>query len=146
MNNESLKDIYRKNLKHLKEVLNKSVSEMAKDTGISASTLNSYFNGERTASLDAAAKLYLAYNINLAWFCTGIGSMFLSNPSETAGARLALILKKHSLTIDMASNLLNIPKNNLNAVVNNQQQFDINLLTALKQKLNVSSDYLLYGE
>jgi len=145
MDNSSFKDLYMNNLKHLKKVLNKSVSEIAKDTGISASTLTSYINGERTASLDAAARLYLAYNINLGWFCTGRGAVFVSAPDETPGQRLASILKKYSLTINNASNLLNIPENNLSAAVNNKELPDINLLISLKQKLNISSDYILYG-
>ena len=82
MNNNDLKILYMNNLLAIKTALNKTVSQMAKEMHVSANTLTSYINGERTTSLEMVTHLYQTYNINLSWFVTGDGEMFNKNEPQ----------------------------------------------------------------
>lgn len=77
MDNSELKTLYTNNLRALRESLKKSVQEMATDLNVSTSTLSSYMSGARTVSLEMATHLYKVYGINLIWFVTGKGDMFI---------------------------------------------------------------------
>ena len=76
METTDLKTLYMSNLKAVKDSLDKSVAKMASDMNMSASTINSYIQGERTVSLEILTRLYKTYNVNANWFCTGEGAMF----------------------------------------------------------------------
>ena len=95
METRELKTLYMCNLRAVKNALNKSVAKMAKEMNVSESTLTSYLKGERTTSLEMATHLYQTYNINLGWFCTGEGEMFITaQPSAQDKTELAKVIKE----------------------------------------------------
>ena len=71
--------MYAENLKNIRKSLRLSVAKFAELLEMSASTLTGYERSERTPSWQLFAQLYKKANVNLNWFVSGEGEMFLSS-------------------------------------------------------------------
>ena len=71
--------MYAENLKNIRKSLRLSVAKFAELLEMSASTLTGYERSERTPSWQLFAQLYKKANVNLNWFVSGEGEMFLPN-------------------------------------------------------------------
>lgn len=74
-------EMYAENLKNIRKSLRLSVAKFAELLEMSASTLTGYERSERTPSWQLFAQLYKKANVNLNWFVSGEGEMFLSSQS-----------------------------------------------------------------
>lgn len=72
-------EMYAENLKKIRKSLRLSVAKFAELLEMSASTLTGYERSERTPSWQLFAQLYKKANVNLNWFVSGEGEMFLSS-------------------------------------------------------------------
>lgn len=72
-------EMYAENLKNIRKSLRLSVAKFAELLEMSASTLTGYERSERTPSWQLFAQLYKKANVNLNWFVSGEGEMFLSS-------------------------------------------------------------------
>lgn len=68
--------MYTKRIKELRDVLGLSVPKLAERINIKARTIVSYETG-RVPSLEFAAQLFNVYKVNLNWFVSGKGDMFI---------------------------------------------------------------------
>ena len=71
--------MYSQNLKKIREKLGISLSKFARQLEMSQSTLTQYEHGTRTPSWQLFVQLNKKANVNLNWFATGEGEMFISN-------------------------------------------------------------------
>ena len=76
--------MYVKRIKELRESLGLSVPKLAERINIKARTIVSYEAG-RVPSLEFAAQLHNVYNVNLNWFVSGKGEMFMQQKSASGG-------------------------------------------------------------
>ena len=101
-----MNNLYGENLKIIRKHLNKNIDELAKMLNIPARTLGGYERGERTPSIEIATRLS-KLSINLNWFCTGNGEMFIQKESiaptdskisdDELETKINAILKKHGV-------------------------------------------------
>ena len=80
-------------LKLIKEELKKSTSELAVLLDIPARTVGSYERGENPPNSKFLTALSEILHINVNWFLTGEGSMFIEQPENDENT-LAIKLKK----------------------------------------------------
>lgn len=69
--------IYSENLKKLRKELRVTAIELADNLGISANSINNYENGRRKPNFEFLELLLQVYNVNLNWFVSGQGEMFI---------------------------------------------------------------------
>lgn len=69
--------MYKNGIKDLKKILKITTEEMANRLNMSVSTLSSYERCVRTPSADFLAQLYEKMDVNINWFLSGCGEMFL---------------------------------------------------------------------
>ena len=69
--------MYRENLKKLRFELKLSAQKLADDLGIHKMTVSNYENGKREPTYEVMEKLHTLYNVNLNWFVSGQGEMFI---------------------------------------------------------------------
>lgn len=81
------------NLKEIRRKLNMSVDDLAKAVGVPARTLGGYERNERTPSIELASQLCKKLNVNVNWFLTGEGSMFIQPDIQDENS-LSIKLKK----------------------------------------------------
>ena len=71
--------MFSENLKKIRQHLGLSVAKFAGKLDIPQRTLTTYERGERTPSWKLFTQLYKKANVNLNWFVSGEGEMFLPN-------------------------------------------------------------------
>ena len=76
--------MYVKRIKEIREALGLSVPKLAERINIKSRTIVSYEAG-RVPSLEFLAQLHKVYNVNLNWFVSGQGEMFIGQHKETSG-------------------------------------------------------------
>lgn len=103
-NDELLKNLFKQNLKKLREEKNLSIEELSLILGIPSRTLKSYELGERTPSAILLVALYEKLNLNLNWFASGKGNMF--NPIEKE--RLNEMISQKETLSDRDFKLVNV--------------------------------------
>ena len=89
--------MYVKRIKELRESLGLSVPKLAERINIKARTIVSYEAG-RIPSLEFAAQLYKVYNVNLNWFVSGQGEMFIGQDKAStsdADAHIREVVKEY---------------------------------------------------
>ncbi len=69
--------MYLQNLKKIRQKLGLSMAKFAQKLEIPAPTLTCYERGERTPSANLFLQLHDKINVNLNWFISGKGDMFL---------------------------------------------------------------------
>lgn len=80
--------MFNKNLRKLrKEILKMKSSQMAGLLNVPERTLMGYERKERTPPLDFALALLNTFNVNINWFLTGEGQVFLENNNEYTWAQ-----------------------------------------------------------
>lgn len=70
-----------KRLKKVKEKLNKSLTEISSDTGLSVGTLSNIFWGKSSPNYEFLRIFVKKYRVNLNWLLNGEGDMFLDGAS-----------------------------------------------------------------
>lgn len=75
--------MYVKRIKEIREVLGLSVPKLAERINIKSRTIVSYESG-RDPSVEFLAQLHKVYNVNLNWFVSGQGEMFIGQHKETS--------------------------------------------------------------
>lgn len=75
--------MYRENLKKIRQYKGLSVAKFAQQLDIPQSTLTGYERGERTPSYNLFAQLYKKAHVNMNWFFSGRGEMFLDDSDNT---------------------------------------------------------------
>jgi transcriptional regulator with XRE-family HTH domain len=73
--------MYVKRIKEIREVLGLSVPKLAERINIKARTIVSYESG-RDPSVEFLAQLHKVYNVNLNWFVSGQGEMFIGTQKQ----------------------------------------------------------------
>ena len=74
--------MYRENLKKIRFELKLSAQKLADDLGIHKMTVSNYENGKREPTYEVMEKLHSLYNVNLNWFVSGQGEMFLGQHKQ----------------------------------------------------------------
>lgn len=69
--------MYSENLKKLRKELGLSVEKLSERLNVPSSTIWGYEAGKRTPSIEFPIQLYRKFNININWFLTGDGDMFI---------------------------------------------------------------------
>jgi transcriptional regulator with XRE-family HTH domain len=72
----------KENLKKLRQELGLSVAKLSEKIDIPAMTLTNYERGERTPSAQLFIQLNKKLNVNLNWFVSGQGEMFIAQENE----------------------------------------------------------------
>ena len=73
--------MYNERLKQFRKSIGLSVPKLAERINIPARTIVSYESG-RDPSIEMLAQLCKVYNVNLNWFVTGEGEMFIKQPDK----------------------------------------------------------------
>lgn len=73
--------MYADNLKKLRFELGMSAQKMADSLGVTQMSISNYETGKRKPSFEFMEALYNTYNVNLNWFVSGKGEMFITSQS-----------------------------------------------------------------
>ena len=76
--------MYSANLKKLRTELNLSAQKLADKLEVSQSSIAQYELGKREPNYNFLSQLYLKMGINLNWFVSGKGEMFIGQDKETS--------------------------------------------------------------
>ena len=68
---------YSENLKKIREELSLSAQKLADKLGVSQGSITQYELAKREPNYNFILQLNIKLNINLNWFCTGEGEMFI---------------------------------------------------------------------
>lgn len=77
-----MQSTYSENLKKLRNKLNLSAQKLADKLGVSQGSIAQYENGNREPNYNFILQLNIKLNVNLNWFCTGEGEMFIKNNTD----------------------------------------------------------------
>lgn len=83
--------MYAERLKEVRKQLRLTIDEMAEKLEIKSRALGSYERQERTPSIELGTQLCKKLNVNLNWFCTGEGDMFIEPPTKTDAMLIKII-------------------------------------------------------
>lgn len=93
--------MYAENLKAIRKKLRYTADEMAEILGVKPRTYGSWEREGKTPSMELGTLLNQKLNINLNWFCTGVGEMFNNNQTPDDKEKIRGIfnelLKEHGL-------------------------------------------------
>lgn len=78
--------MYRENLKALRTELNLSAQKLADKIGSTQVSVSNYETGKYKPSFEFMEALHRVLNVNLNWFVSGQGEMFLGRDKTTAPA------------------------------------------------------------
>lgn len=78
--------MYSDNLKRIRKELDISAQKMADKLGVSQGSIAQYESGKREPNYNFISRLNEIYNVNLNWFVSGQGEMFLGQDKTTAPA------------------------------------------------------------
>lgn len=149
------------NLKKVRQELGLSVAKFAEKLEMSASTLTGYERGERTPSWNLFTQLSIKSCVNMNWFVTGQGEMFIDKCEDTHaiilneksvsnyknwGGRLSKILSENLETPYKFSKRTGIPESRIENFILDSVDPTIKELNAIKANVDVSLDWLLYGQ
>lgn len=151
--------MWNKRLKLVRKTLKMTVEDFATELNISKHTLGAYERGEITPSIKFASSLCELLKININWFLTGQGEMFIQDKNsfkrvkaddlyeraESFGKRLASIQEFHGLLNSEMAKLLKISEKRYRRLVLCREYPTIPELNALKSNFVVDADWLLYG-
>lgn len=76
--------MYRENLKALRTELNLSAQKLADKIGSTQVSVSNYETGKYKPSFEFMEALHRVLNVNLNWFVSGQGEMFLGQDKETS--------------------------------------------------------------
>lgn len=74
--------MYSENFKKLRFELKLSAQKLADSLGVHKMTISNYENGNRKPTYEVLEALYNIYNINLNWFVSGQGNMFITENKQ----------------------------------------------------------------
>ena len=147
------------NIKNIRNRFNYTIDEMASAIGVPARTIAAYERRERTPSVLFVQKLLQVLGININWFLTGVGDIFVSDISEyktneegdifkaeNFGKRLSSVLCKNKLTDRDLSAMTGIRESRIAKLILNTTEVTTDELVKIKNSLDVSVDWLLFGE
>lgn len=77
--------MYKENLKKLRIKLNLSAQKLADKLGSTQVSISNYETGKRKPSYEFLEALHKVYNVNLNWFVSGQGEMFIGQDKTTSG-------------------------------------------------------------
>ena len=148
---------YSKNLKYIKELLNKTTEQIARDLDIPARTIGGYEREERTPSIDFAIKMQNAYNVNINWLLTNNGAIFNSsndlkktknnihNRVTSFFHRLKEIQTSNKLLDKELAKILEISEKRYLSISLGKEEPTLKEINNIKTNFNVDIDWLLYG-
>ena len=132
----------------------------AKKLNIPQPTYLRYETGEQKLSGKLIEALVVQCNVNMYWFFTGEGAMFLDpdcnsceRQNDTSveekfsafGKRLSKLQERHNFLDREMAQLLNISEKAYISLVVGKSKPNIDVLNCIKRNFKVSVDYLLYG-
>ncbi len=153
--------MYTENLKSIRKELGLSVAKLADRLEMSASTLTGYERGERTPSINLFTQLCLKLGINLNWFISGKGTMFIDQCENTHvllkndlpdinykswGKRLGQILADNKETPYAFSKRTGIKESRIEKFILDSVDPTMAEINAIKRNVDVSLDELFYGQ
>lgn len=101
MEQNELKTIYSNNIKAIKKELRRTTKELSDKLGVSKRALDSYEQGLCIPTGQLITAMHQKLNVNLNWFCTGVGEMFVNNQTPEDKEKIRGIfndlLKEHGL-------------------------------------------------
>ncbi len=148
---------YSKNLKLIKELLNKTTDQLSKDLDIPARTIGGYEREERTPSIEFAIKLHDVYNININWLLTNNGAVFnckndlkstkndIHNRVDTFFHRLRELQTTNKLLDKDIAKIMNISEKRYLSISLGKEPPTLKELNKIKENFNVDIDWILYG-
>ena len=77
--------MYSDNLRKIRKELDISAQKMADKLGVSQGSIAQYESGKREPNYNFISRLNEIYNVNLNWFVSGQGEMFIGQHKETSG-------------------------------------------------------------
>lgn len=158
---DNLKKTIAKNLKKLRQELGFSVLNLADKIEMSANTLSAYEREIRTPSIELGIQLYAKLNVNLNWFISGNGEMFINECENTHvfinndecvtrfknwGNRLNKILAENEETPRDFSKRTGIKESRIEDFILNSAEPTMSEINSIKSNIDVSIDELFYGE
>lgn len=153
--------MYTENLKSIRKELDLSVAKFADKLEMSASTLTGYERGERTPSIKLFTQLSIKLGVNLNWFVSGKGPMFINQCENTHvllqnnlpkinyknwGKRLGQILAENKETPYAFSKRTGISENRIEKFILDSVDPTMEEINAIKSNVDVSIDELFYGQ
>ncbi len=150
-----------KRLIQIRNYYGESVYAFSKKLGIPQPTLQRYETFERKIANKLLLSLVFVCKVNLNWLFTGEGQMFVEKDNNTferqndknvryrlsqAGKRLVEIQEKHNFLDREMAKLLNISEKEYLKLVTGEMDFNIDIITNIKQNFVVDIDKLLYGK
>lgn len=81
--------MYSDNLKRIRKELDISAQKMADKLGVSQGSIAQYESGKREPNYNFISRLNEIYNVNLNWFVSGKGNMFITDEHENKGATIS---------------------------------------------------------
>ncbi|MBE7713723.1 MAG: helix-turn-helix transcriptional regulator [Cyanobacteria bacterium SIG26] len=153
--------MFGKNLKKLRKNLSVTQDEMAVLLNMSSRTYASYEREENNPPYSMLRVLYSDHNVNLNWFVTGDGEMFIDKCEDTHaiilneksvsnyknwGGRLSKILSENLETPYKFSKRTGISESRIENFILDSVDPTIKELNAIKANVDVSLDWLLYGQ
>ena len=95
-------------LKEIRIKLNLTAKNLADEIGIPVRTIGGYERNENPPNQKFLTQLAIKYNINLNWFLTGKGNMFVSNSDDI----VQMISDKFNIAYDTALSIVKLVENN----------------------------------
>lgn len=153
--------MYSSNLKRIRESKNLSIAKLSEIIGIPARTLTAYERSERTPSIELVSQLCKKMSVNINWFLTGNGEMYitacnnthkfikndkLSDNFKNWGSRLNKVLSENEKTPRDFSKITGIKENRIEDFILNSVEPTMSEITLIKSNIDISMDELLYAE
>lgn len=86
--------MYSENLKRVRTELRYTLDAMAEMLGVKTRTYVSWERENKMPPLELGTFLNQKLNVNLNWFCTGIGDMFLTEGQKTTREEIIAIVEE----------------------------------------------------
>lgn len=143
-------------LRQIRDKFAQTASEFAQMTGLEIRTYSGYERGERKPPVEYLATLAQKFNINLHWYITGNGSMFLPAPENTKlaeelakrttfGKRLNFYQSEKNLSDSEIAKILNVSENRVEILGLDEAEPTLTELKALKSYSGIAIDVWVDG-
>mgnify|MGYP001623580617 CR=1 FL=1 len=150
--------VYSDNLRKIKKILKMTTEELASSLDMSSATLTSYERNVRKPSIDLVIQLYQKLNININWFISQQGPMFITNNDlkrmqnniaispEITGRHYQDIQEVNGYTDTQMAQILKISDKRYRELSLGKDFPNIAEQNNTKLNFNVDMDWFLYGE
>ena len=147
--------------KKIRQELNLSQEQLGAQVGSGRAYISLVETDRSKMSLENIVKLSLTYNINLNYWLNGVGDIFnnvcenshvfIENDSpekdiQNWGTRLTQILTENNETPRSFAKRVGISESRIENFILNSSEPTVEELTNIKKKVDISIDWLLYGE